>query len=103
LIPELCKGGKNCKSKCKKYHNLKDFEEEFRKCKDKIYNIDMRLHENIRSLKMKDDKIYMLENKMYNMRRDLDHIRSKYEQVLRDLEISDKRSRAFEKIIVNNC
>lgn len=102
MIPELCPDGKSCKTKCKKYHNLNELQEAFRRYKEIVYHQDTKLYENIRSIRIKDDKIYNLENTVSSLQNECDHWRNKYERTLKDLEMSDKRSRAFEKIIVNN-
>lgn len=100
--PELCSDGKLCKYKCRKYHKLYDLQEDFRKCKNIIHNQDAKLYENSRSIKMKDDKIYHFENKISDLQSECMHWRNNYQKLSYDLEQSERRSKAFEKIIINN-
>ena len=94
-IPELCKEGKGCKNKCRKYHKIDDLEDDFRKCKDIVYNQDVRIDKYMRDLRH-------MENKVLNLQRECIHWQNKHENVLKELEICERRSKAFEKIIVNN-
>lgn len=100
-VPELCLNGKGCQAKCKKYHSMYEYQNELRYCIECNNRYERQLQSNDREIKIRDTKIFSQQKRIYDLEDECNHWRNKYDQALKDLDVSNRRSSVFETIANN--